>query len=204
MALRVRGREHLSGVCGPVIFAANHESHLDTPAILMSLPRRWRYRTAPVMAKEFFDAYFHPGRAPWRERAIMGLLYHLARGVFDAVPLPQREAGAREALRRMGELAGRGRSILIFPEGQRNPSGQPGAFQPGVGLLAARLKLPVVPVRVDGTGAVLPPTGRRPKRGPVGVTFGAPLDLAGDDYAALARQVEEAVRALPPAGLTHG
>ena len=43
-----------------MIFAANHQSHFDTPAILQALPPRWRYRVAPAMAKEFFKAHFFP------------------------------------------------------------------------------------------------------------------------------------------------
>ena len=44
----------------PVIFAANHQSHLDTPVILIRCRRRLRYRVAPAMAKEFFKAHFYP------------------------------------------------------------------------------------------------------------------------------------------------
>ena len=44
VTLDVRGLEHLESVRGPVIFAANHQSHLDTPMILQALPPRWRYR----------------------------------------------------------------------------------------------------------------------------------------------------------------
>ena len=47
---------------GPVIFASNHQSHFDTPVILDSLPPRWRYRVAPAMMKEFFNAHFFPER----------------------------------------------------------------------------------------------------------------------------------------------
>src|SRR5262249_30981438 len=45
--IRVEGREHLDALQGPVIFASNHQSHMDTPVILAGLPVRWRYRVAP-------------------------------------------------------------------------------------------------------------------------------------------------------------
>ena len=64
--IKVEGLEHLAELDGPAIFAANHQSHFDTPAILAALPPRWRYRLAPAMAKEFFKAHFYPdqfGRA---------------------------------------------------------------------------------------------------------------------------------------------
>src|SRR5262249_44801960 len=63
-----KGRENLEPLRGPVIFAANHQSHMDTPSILLALPARWRYRVAPAMAKEFFKAHFFPkqyGRFAW-------------------------------------------------------------------------------------------------------------------------------------------
>src|SRR5262249_34456649 len=53
MKMTVQGLEHLAPLDGPVIFAANHQSHMDTPAILLALPARWRYHVAPAMAKEF-------------------------------------------------------------------------------------------------------------------------------------------------------
>lgn len=58
----------------------------------------------------------------------------------------------------MGELVSNGFSILIFPEGQISHSDEILPFQPGVGLLASRLNLPVVPVRLKGLGEVLHPT----------------------------------------------
>ena len=56
--------------------------------------------------------------------------------------------------------------------------------------------MPVVPVRIDGADRVLHQTWRMARPGTVRVAFGAPLRLRGDDYAALAQQVEDAVRAL--------
>ena len=47
-------------VKGPVIFAANHQSHMDVPVILAALPGKWRRRVATAMAKEFFKAHFFP------------------------------------------------------------------------------------------------------------------------------------------------
>jgi hypothetical protein len=58
--------------------------------------------------------------------------------------------------------------------------------------------LPVVPVRLEGVERVLHHTWRWPRRGTVRVTFGAPLVLEGDDYAALARRVQDAVVAMGP------
>jgi long-chain acyl-CoA synthetase len=194
--LHVSGLENLRGVDGPVIFASNHQSHFDGPAILAALPAKWRYRLAPAVAKEFFDAHFHPQRHKPAERFTNSLNYYLALLVFNIFPLPQREAGAREALRYAGGLVADGYSILIFPEGRRTDRGDIARFQPGVGMLAARLGIPVVPVRLADLDRVLHKDAKFPTPGRANVKFGAPLRPSGDDAVAIARQVEEAVRNL--------
>jgi long-chain acyl-CoA synthetase len=194
--LDVKGLEHLHDLEGPVIFAANHQSHLDGPIILAAMPGRWRKQLAPAMSKEFFKAHFFPREHKWWQVLPNRLNYYLAAFFFNGFPLPQREAGARQTLRYVAEITSAGFSLLIFPEGIRTEDGTIRPFFSGVGLMASRLELPVVPIRLDGLHKVLP-TGRTvPRPGPVSVTFGAPMRLTGQDYAALARQVEEAVRAL--------
>ena len=196
MAMKVEGLEHLRDLEGPVVFAANHQSHLDTPAIMTALPARWRYRLAPAMAKEFFKAHFNPAqfsRGAWFTNS---LNYYLSCQFFNAFPLPQREAGTRQTLRYIGEVLGDGYSVLIFPEGKRTMTGEIGRFMPGVGMIGARLDVPVVPVRLEGLDTVLHQKMKFPTRGPVRVAFGAPIRLSGEDYGALAKRVEEAVRGL--------
>lgn len=195
----VRGVQHLHDLEGPVVFAANHQSHLDTPAVFRALPPRWRYRLAVAMAKEFFRGYFFPeGRwwARWPRWAFTGTLYYLAALFFNAFPLPQREAGARYTLRYIGSLATEGYSILIFPEGRRTEAGEMREFRPGVALIGARLGLPVVPVRLDGFERILHHSWWVPRPGRARVTFGPPLRLDGHDYPRLAADVHRAVAAL--------
>jgi long-chain acyl-CoA synthetase len=196
MRRQVDGRQHLAALRGPVIFAANHQSHLDTPAILASLPGRWRRHLAVAMAREFFAAHFAPAGFSRRQRATSDALYVLAALFFNAFPLPRSGPGTREALRHAGTLATAGTSILIFPEGHRTEAGEIHAFQPGVAMMAVKLELPVVPIRLEGLERVLHHTWRWPRRGDVRVSFGMPLTLAGRDYEALAGRVEQAVRAL--------
>jgi long-chain acyl-CoA synthetase len=194
--LQVVGREHLATINQPVIFAANHQSHMDVPMILAALPARLRYRVAPAMAKEFFKPHFFPadfGRLAWFTNS---LNYYLASLFFNAFPLPQREAGARQTLRYIGDLLERGVSVLIFPEGRRTEAGEIHRFRPGVGMIASRLQVPVVPVRIEGLDKVLHPSWRMARPGRVRVAFGPPMPLSGDDYQALASQIENAVRGL--------
>jgi long-chain acyl-CoA synthetase len=194
--IEVEGLEHLEKIQGPVVFAANHQSHMDTPAILAALPPRWRYRVAVAMAKEFFKAHFFPaehGRRAWLTNS---LNYYLASLFFNAFPLPQREAGTRQTLRYIGQLFSEGYSLLIFPEGRRTMDGQVQGFRAGIGMIGARLGAPVVPVRLEGLDRVLHQTWKMARPGRVRVAFGPALQLTGEDYQALATRVEEAVRRL--------
>ncbi|HUE85174.1 MAG TPA: AMP-binding protein [Vicinamibacterales bacterium] len=194
--IRVDGREHLRAIRGPVVFAANHQSHFDVPVILAAMPGHVRKHVAPAMSKEFFRAHFFPEGQPWRQIFIKRLNYYLAAFFFNAFPLPQREAGARQTLRYIGEITADGFSILIFPEGVRSQTGEMTTFLGGIGMIGSRLEVPVVPVRVDGVHEILHVKDKMARPGRVRVSFGAPMRLKGDDYAALARQVEDAVRAL--------
>ena len=191
-----RGLEHLATLSGPVIFASNHQSHMDTPCILAALPARYRYRAGVAMWKEFFDAHFHPERHSKLEWLGNSLLYWLLTLFVNAFPLPQTETGASGSLRYLGDLVSGGWSVIFFPEGERTQSGEIRAFQPGIGLIASRLRVPIVPVRLRGVEKILHRGQYFPKRGPVEIAFGRPLYLSGDDYPALAKQVEQAVREL--------
>ena len=194
--IRVEGLDRLAAVEGPVVFAANHQSHLDGPVILAALPAARRRRVAIAAAREWFGAHFHPERHSRGARLAKGLSYGLAVLCFNVVPLPQREAGARDTMRYLGELVEGGSSVLIFPEGRRTRAGEIAPFQPGVGMIAARLRLPVVPVRIEGVDRILHQSWRMARPGRARVAFGAPIDCRGDDYRAAARRVEEAVRRL--------
>jgi long-chain acyl-CoA synthetase len=196
VSLEVRGLDHLELVTGPVIFAANHQSHLDTPMILQALPARWKYRLAPAMATEFFKPHFYPDQFGRAARLTNSINYYLSSAFFNAFPLPQRETGTRQTLRYIGQLIGAGYSILIFPEGRRTETGEIARFQPGVGMIAARLDVPVVPVRLEGLDRILHHTWKFPRRGRARILFGPPISLHGNDYAANAARVKEAVRRL--------
>jgi long-chain acyl-CoA synthetase len=195
--LQVEGRDRLRALAGPVLFAANHQSHFDTPVILQAFPRRFRPTLAVAMGMDFFEPYFFPEHHTRWERFSRGGLYCLAALFFNGFPLPRKGSGVRQTLRYIGGLATDGFSILIFPEGQRTERGEIKEFQPGVGMIASKLRVPVVPVRLEGVDRVLHQTWRWPRRGNVKVVFGRPMVLDGNDYVALAHRVEEAVVALP-------
>jgi len=154
---------------------------------------------AVAMWKEYFDAHFFPERHTRREWLLSSLAYWLVALFFDAFPLPQTEAGARQSLRYVGDLVSEGWSILFFPEGERTEAGEIHPFQPGIGLIASRLGLPVVPIRLRGFDKVLHRHEHWPRPSRVQLVFGPPLHLKGEDYIGLSKRVEGAVTTLWPA-----
>ena len=194
--MTIEGREHLQNLEGPVIFASNHQSFMDGPVIMAALPRRWRYTVAPAMGKEMFAAHFFPKQHSRAEWFTNSLNYYLSVLLFNAFPLPQREAGARQTLRYIGELLSDGTSVLIFPEGRRSATGDIDTFRPGIGMIASRLGATIVPVRIDGLQHVLGVGYHMARPGRVRVAFGKPMRMVGDDYEMLAKQVEDAVKEL--------
>ena len=192
----IAGLEHLASLENAVIFASNHQSHLDTPLILSAVPRRFRRRMAVAMWQEYFDAHFWPDRHKRFEWLRETLIYWLVVLFFNAFPIPQTEIGARQSLRYLGDLVSDNWSILYFPEGERTEAGEIHPFQAGIGLIARRLGVPVVPIHLRGVEKVLHRHAHWPRPGRVEIAFGPPIRIQGDDYVAIARKIEEAVKEL--------
>jgi long-chain acyl-CoA synthetase len=178
----VQGREHLHALSPPVLFVANHSSHADTPSILRALPARFRRRVAVGAAADYIYRIH-----------LLGTAATLALNAFPFY----REGPVRASLEYCGELMDRGWSVLLYPEGTRSPTGKLLPFKSGIGLLAAGLRVPVVPIAVTGTHAVLPKGAKYPRPGAVAVRFGAPVNLRPtDDYLAVAAMLEHTVERL--------
>ena len=194
---RIRGRENLRGVKGPVLVVANHTAVVDVGFVLAALPGRLRHWLAVSAQAEQLEAM----RRPASERGFWGgwlnrLGYWLAVALFNVFPLP-RQSGFRESFRFAGESVDRGYSVLVFPEGEYTPDGRVMPFRTGIGLLALNLNLPVVPLRIEGLFELKQAGKRMARPGTVKVTLGAPVRFPPDtDPAAIARVLEERVRAL--------
>jgi len=163
---RVEGLDVLARIDGPVIFAANHASHLDTPLILLSLPDEWRRRTAVAAAADyFFDTWW---------RAVGSAI------VFNTFPIDRRGGSMATT---PGEVLDEGWSLVIFPEGTRSKDGWIGRFQLGAAYLATQHGVPVVPVAHRGTFAAMPRGQGWPGRGrrQLTVRFGEPLVPGADE-----------------------
>src|SRR5579864_136839 len=197
LTLKVEGLDNLQNLKPPVLFASNHQSDLDAPAIFTTLPRQWRYRLAPAMSQDYFRAWLEPGKASFSERTSIMFQYFLATGLFNAYPLPQRMAGVRRALKYTGELIDKGYCPLVFPEGIRTPDGALHPFKTGIGLMATHLRATVVPIHLAGLFEIYPSNASWPKRGPVHVQIGVPLHFEEEHDELTATQgIEDAVHRL--------
>ena len=179
---RIHGLDVLDGLRPPVVFVANHSSHLDAPLVLTSLPPRWRERTSVGAAADyFFDVW-------WRAAATAL--------VFNAFPVER--AGSRRSTRLARELIGEGWNVVVFPEGTRSRDGWVGEFRPGAARLAVENGIPVVPIAIRGSYQAMP-RGRgwpRPGRPPVSVRFGrAVRPIDSEEVSAFNERVRAALAA---------
>ena len=178
---RVEGADVLARLPRPALICPNHASHLDIPVLRRALGSRGRHRLAVAAADDYW----------FRRRS-----YRFVVSWFAAVPFKRIGNGA-ESIRAVEGLLEDGWRVVIFPEGTRSRSGSMNRFKPGAGLVAVRTGCPVVPVRIEGLWAVLPPGARRPRRGRVRVRFGEPLVAEdGETPRAFAARLEAAVRDL--------
>jgi 1-acyl-sn-glycerol-3-phosphate acyltransferase len=177
----VEGLEVLDHLPRPALICPNHTSHLDIPVLRRALGSSGRHRLAVAAA----DDYWFKRRA-----------YRAVVSWFAAVPFKRVGNGAH-SIRAVESLLQDGWRVVIFPEGTRSRTGAMNRFKPGAGLIAVDTGCPVVPVRIDGLWAVLPPGKVRPRRGHVRVRFGEPLIAReGENPREFAARLEAAVAAL--------
>jgi long-chain acyl-CoA synthetase len=194
---RVGGRENLRGVSGPVLVVSNHVTYLDPAYVLEALPGRLRRRLAVAMDGEVLSAMRQPAPDTGFFAGLLGRVkYILITSIFNVFPLP-RLSGFRKSFAFVGNLIDRGWSVLVFPEGELTRDGHIAPFRAGIGLLAARLKVPVVPVRLEGlydrreTDKIWAPPGH------IRISIGAPVRFSDSDAAEqIARDLEGRVGAL--------
>jgi len=197
---RIRGRQNLANLKGPLLFVANHTTRrADIGLILFSLPLRFRHHLATAMGGETLREFRHPPRE-WffAKRWLWQLNYFLVVSLFNVFPLPQL-SGFRESFRFAGESVDRGYSLLVFPEGIVNDRDTPDMvpFQPGIGLLAQNLRIPIVPLRLDGVWQMKQQHRRLARPGELTVHLGAPVTFPPDTTPAdIAFQLQTLVRSL--------
>lgn len=157
--VRAEGAERLDPNA-TYVFVSNHQSLMDIPAILSTLPHQFRF-----FAKK--GLY----RIPF-----VGT--HLRR----AGHLPVDRSSARASLKSMTEganiISTRGVSVLLFPEGGRAPEGLR-EFKEGAAYIAIKAGVPVVPMAIVGMREKLPMDSIHVRSGMVAVRIGAPISTAG-------------------------
>jgi long-chain acyl-CoA synthetase len=179
---QVTGLEHLENLPGPLLFSANHTSHLDTPILRKVLPAGYRRRLSVAAAADY-----------WFANPLLGFSSSL---LFNSYAMARRGA-VRPSMEHTVDLVDAGWSVLIFPEGTRSPDGHMQPFKTGVGLLAVELGVPVVPIFLRGVYEVFPKGAWAPHRGPVEVTIGEPLRFPPRmDHAEAAKGIEQKIREL--------
>jgi 1-acyl-sn-glycerol-3-phosphate acyltransferase len=153
--LRVEGRENIpAGAC---IFAANHVSNLDPPAVSSIVGRQ-----VTVMAKEEVI------RIPIVGRALL---------IAKMIPVNRRnKASAAASVEKGLQYLHEGRSFLVFPEGTRSPDGRLREFRKGIFVLAIRAGVPLVPVSVAGSQFRQRKGEWKIHPGEITVRFGRPVD----------------------------
>ncbi len=196
-APRIRGRENLRGLRGPVLVIANHVTYLDIAWVLPALPWRLRNRLATAMRGERLAEMRRPPKSVnIFKRGLERLNYFLALSLFNVFPLPQR-AGFAKSFSYAGNLTDRGWSVLIFPEGRTTEDGKIAPFRAGIGLLAQKLNIPVVPMRLDGLLELRQANRILARPGQVKVTIGEPVSFTAEqDATEIAQELERRVRAL--------
>jgi len=196
-APRIRGRENLRGLQGPVLVVSNHVTYLDIAWILPALPARIRNRLATAMRGERLAEMRRPtSTKSLFERFMERLRYFLALSLFNVFPLP-RQSGFLRSFRFAGNLVDRRWNLLVFPEGRTTEDGKMAPFRSGIGLLAKQLGIPVVPVYLDGLFDLKQAERIITRPGHVRVTIGSPIRFSREeDSDTITRELARRVREL--------
>lgn len=158
---RYVGRHHIPRE-GAYLFAANHQSFLDPVVAGIGDWRRVRF----IARKSLLER---------SDGSVSTMKQRLAE-LFHVIPI-DRDRGGRLALREGLACLRAGHALMLFPEGTRSPPDEVREFRAGVGLLALRSGVPVVPVAVCGTADVWPRGKSRPRvpRRVVTIAYGEPV-----------------------------
>lgn len=178
--LDVRGVENVDWT-KPCVLVATHESIIDICALFRAVPVPLRFMLKQEMTRVPFVG--------WYAKA-MGMCFIARDG---------NRASMVKSLRAAADIVKAGHVLCIFPEGTRTKNGRVGEFKAGAFQVALGAGVPVVPVAMTGSGAIVPPNGFRVRPGTIRVRIGAPIVAEGSGAEArdrLAAQARDAVLAL--------
>lgn len=170
---------------GPFLIASNHASHLDPPVVGCHVPRQMRFFARKTLWKSRFLGW-------WMNQV-------------ETIPV-ERDSGDIGAIKRVLQALAENRAIVLFPEGTRSPDGHLQKPKPGVGLMACKTGVPVVPCRIYGSFEAFGKGSSIPRFGsPVSVVFGPPIPAAEYDdpsagkarYELAAQRIMDRIAAIP-------
>ncbi|RXK56986.1 1-acyl-sn-glycerol-3-phosphate acyltransferase [Oleiharenicola lentus] len=146
---------------GPFLIASNHASHLDPPFVGSHVPRQMR---------------FFARKSLWNNRMLGWWMNQV-----ETIPV-ERDSGDIGAIKRVLQALAENRAVVLFPEGTRSQDGQLQKPKPGVGLMACKTGVPVVPCRLFGSFEAFGKGTSIPRFGtPVSIVFGPPIPASDYD-----------------------
>ena len=177
-SFRTSGTDNLPP--GPLILAPNHASYLDPPATGCGL-----FRVTYYLARH---TLFKPPIASWLLPSI------------GSIPVNQNSPGP-SSLKNIFEVFKNKGTLVLFPEGQRTFDGNLRKAEPGIGMIAARANVPVVPVHIIGSREAMPRNGSWHPFRPIRVVYGQPMRFTGDpknreDFQKFADEIMSAISKL--------
>lgn len=153
----VRGRENVERGRS-YIFVANHQGAYDIFAIY-----GWLGHNFVWMMKQSL-----------RKIPLVGYACLRAGHIYVNRRSP---AAVKQTMKTAEKRVAEGRSVVVFPEGTRSKSGRLGSFKRGAYMLAEEFGLPVVPVTIDGSYRVMPPSAKLPRPGHIILTIHKPIEV---------------------------
>lgn len=173
--LTITGRENIP-VKGAFIAASNHVSHLDPPLVSYAVRR-------PI--------YHIAKKSLFKNKAFALLLYSL--GSFPI----EREGSDVSAMRLCLRKLKKGDPLALFPTGTRVVGDAEVTAKAGVGFLAVKAGVPVIPVKISGTDMVMPKGAKGIHKHPVAIIIGQPIHFSKQDgYDQIASQILQKINSL--------
>lgn len=168
---------------GPVLIVCNHVSYLDPPMVGISYRKEIWFLARKSLFRGF-GAWLYPR--------------------LNVIPVDQ-EQPDMTGLKNIIRLLQKGERVLLFPEGSRSWDGTPQKGEPGVGLVIAKTRVPVQPLRIFGAHAVMPRGAGLPRPGRIRIVVGHPIPFTEEErsakgrhgYGQLSDRVMQAIATLP-------